>query len=78
MNITDLINALRSSGIREDAYSVDSSPRDESLCLEVDGGTYRIYYSERGLRTGEAEYRSEDEACREFYRMLLEDPTSHR
>lgn len=76
MNIDALKDALRRANIDERFVSLDGSARDESLVLEhepVMGWT--VYYSERGQRTGERTFRSEDQACQFILDKLSSDPT---
>ena len=54
----------------ESLYSIlEGGTPSEKLCL-VHEDEWRIYYSERGGRTGERAYPTEDEACEVFLRML--------
>ena len=50
-----------------EAYVLDAGPRRCS-----------VYFSERGLRTAEAVFHSEDDACRHLLDLLLRDPTTRR
>ena len=75
MTIKDLEDELKSFHIRKDCYSLSGNPEDETLVLEPSTGNgWRIYYSERGLRTGEKVYTTESEACESFLEIVLRDP----
>jgi len=46
--------------------------------LEVAPGGWAVYYAERGLRTEERQFDTEDEACRFMLDRLLADPGNRR
>lgn len=56
---------LKGLHIPEDSYSIDKI-KDESLCLVFDGGSWNIFYSERGSRTDVQSFTNEEEACEAF------------
>lgn len=64
---------LDREGVDPGAYSLDGERRDECLILEIQPGGWCVYYSERGLRSGEMHFETEDEACDEMARLLLAD-----
>lgn len=75
MNTKELERKLNDAHIRSDSYSLDGVPKDEALILEPSTGNgWRIYYSERGLRTSEKVFLTEEEACGRFLEMVLRDP----
>jgi hypothetical protein len=75
MNTEELKRQLRDARIRTDSYSLDGETKDEALVLEpTTGNGWRIYYSERGLRTGEKVFITEEEACESFLEIVLRDP----
>lgn len=54
MTKEELGKELVDANMRADAYSIDGEIKNECLVLEqVDSSNWRIYFSERGLRTGE-------------------------
>lgn len=76
MNINALKDALRCANIDERFVSLDGSARDESLVLEHDAVVgWTVYFSERGQRTGERIFGSEDQACQFIFDKLSRDPT---
>jgi hypothetical protein len=75
MNRRSLRELLEAEGVRDDAYSLDGD-RDESMCLEPITGGWAVYYSERGLRSGERRFATEDEACQFLAARLLADPSN--
>lgn len=76
VNRTGLCELLDREGVDPDAYSVDGARRNECLILEVEPGGWCVYYSERGLRSGEQHFDTEDEACEEMAQMLLRDQSN--
>jgi hypothetical protein len=57
-------------------YTLDGGLPVERLCMEQREGGWVVYYSERGLRTGEQVFGTEDEACRNVLNQLRSDPTT--
>jgi hypothetical protein len=70
-------NALRSllggERVREDAYALDGTVPDDAMCLQPAAGGWTVLYSERGQRTGERWFETEDEACDFLAERLLAD-----
>jgi hypothetical protein len=50
--------------------------REERYFLEETPSGWSVYYWERGLRSGEQSFDSEDEACRHLLDLLLRDSTT--
>ena len=75
MNIDQLRLKLNELEIKKDAYSLLSSPKDETYCLEYKFGQWSYFYSERGQRSGEKVFSNECEACIYFYDQITSDPT---
>lgn len=65
---------LESERVKSDAYSIDGTERDESVCLRTAVGGWSVYYSERGLRSDERLFETEDEACQFIATRLLGNP----
>jgi hypothetical protein len=82
MNLTELKSALDAAGVSERAYSFTSDGYGEVYRLapihDILGDGWEIYYAERGGKTGQLVFRSESEACGEFLRRILQDPTTRR
>ena len=75
MNRFELNDKLVANRIDERFYSLDGTLKDEALILEQKTeNTWVVYYSERGLRTGESYFGSESEACEYFLGKLIRDP----
>ena len=54
---------LRAEGFPTDSYVMHGSDRNDSLNIERQGTKFIVYYTERGSRSDENEFRSEAEAC---------------
>jgi len=76
MNRNSLRDLLTAERVRTDSYSIDGEPRDESMCLETTAGGWAVFYAERGLRSGERWFDTEDEACDFLAERLLADPSN--
>lgn len=76
MNKLELIKKLKEKGILESAYSLNGGLPGDKYVLSDDGyGVWSVYYSERGERIGEKNFKSESEACTYLLKKLLSDPT---
>ena len=69
MNVHELKEKLNELKISNELYSLQGGLPNEKLCL-VKEDNWKIYYSERGNRTGEKEYETEEEACEVFLRKV--------
>lgn len=77
MNKNELKKILTNLKIRTDAYYLNGgAPPDEIYVLEEIYGKWFVYYSEKGLRSGEREFNSEDAACRYLLERLKADPSA--
>ena len=64
MNIKELKKALKAVGSPAEHYNLDGKSRDdERLCLVKEDSKWVVYYLERGVRTTELFFDSEEEAC---------------
>ena len=64
MNTKELKKALKAAGIPAEQYNLDGKGRDdERLCLVKEDSKWVVYYLERGARTTEQFFDSEEEAC---------------
>lgn len=70
MNSAELKIKLADENFPVDSYTIFSSPKDESLCIEYLAPYWSVFYSERGLQTGKRSFSSESEACDYFYKEL--------
>lgn len=77
MNVNQLECALQALGVPADAYSIGRE-RDESYCLVRDDENWSVFFSERGKRSSEQTFASEEEACRELMNRLMHDHVVQR
>jgi hypothetical protein len=76
MNRNALRAAAEREGIPESAYSLDGGLPPDRYVLAVVPGGWIVYYSERGERTGETVFETEDEVCSYLLLKLIGDPTT--
>ena len=70
MKVNELCNELNRLEISKELYSIiPLGMPNEKLCLVCED-EWKIFYSERGSRTGEKAYPSEEEACKAFLEKL--------
>lgn len=70
MDVKKLRDELEKMGISKELYSLMAGGTpNEKLCLVYEDA-WKIYYSERGRRTGEKIYTDEEEACEAFLRKV--------
>ena len=67
MDIVELRELLDAVPVPPDAVVLLGDTPDEAYVLDRDGTGWVVFYAERGLRTEERRYPSEDEACRDLY-----------
>ena len=72
MNAADLRTRLKQKRIPEDAYTLLSHEKSESLCLQKNEGKWVVFYSERGMHTNEKYFDNEDLACHYFLLTISE------
>ena len=82
MNLSELKTALDAADIDERTYSFTSDGLGEVYRIapirDLLGDGWEVYYSERGNKNRLLTFRSESEACEEFLRWILRDPTTRR
>ncbi len=65
MNIKEFKKTAKERGIPDFLYNIDGKGRDdERLCLVQYNGQWNVYYSERGCKTTNRLFNTEDEALR--------------
>jgi hypothetical protein len=69
VTLHDLARELRRHRV-ETLYCLTGGLPNEAYTIEHADDVWRIYYSERGCRTGLREFATESEACMEFLREL--------
>lgn len=65
---------LRAEGIDRRAYNLGSQLQDVSWILEFDGGSWKVFYFEQGVRDQEVSFSDESSALEHLVRRVLEDP----
>jgi hypothetical protein len=76
MNRLELQAVLDEKGIRRRSYSLDGRFADDCYCIERTAGGWAVFYAERGNRNDEKWFHTEDAACAELLRRILDDPTT--
>lgn len=62
---------LQQINVSTDLYNLSGVGRkDERYCLEFASNEWRVYYSERGVKTTNEKFTSEDAACEFIYEQL--------
>lgn len=70
MKIDELKIKLKELGVPGVLYSLRGGAPSEKYCIQEKDGRWYTYYSERGERTNERIFSSEDEACEDLLRRL--------
>lgn len=78
MDRRTLRDLLDKEGIDRLAYDLDGRAEDDTYVLESSEGGWAVFFSERGLRTTETRFDTEDEACGHLFALLLRDRTTRR
>lgn len=67
----ELRDTLIKMGVPSMLYNLDGVGRtDERFCLEFINNEWRVYFSERGAKTTNEKFLSEEEACHFIYEQL--------
>lgn len=73
MKSNELNERLKEMGVPSHLYNLDGRGRtDERFCLELANGEWHVYYLERGVRTTDEAFPSEDAACEYIYHELTD------
>ena len=63
MNRRDIKIILQQNNVPDDLYSLDGGFPSESYCINKTSEAWEVYYSERGIKSGLVNFKSESEAC---------------
>lgn len=64
---------LKIAGVPDYIYNLTGKgKKDECLCLEKNQGKWSVYYLERGIKTTNEVFESEDDACQFLYEQLMD------
>ena len=75
MNRSVLERLLNLFEIRTDVYDLSGRDEgDEAHVITHEGDGWHVFYSERGLRTSEMVFLTEDQACDEILLRIARDP----
>jgi hypothetical protein len=69
---------LDAENVDPTAYSLDGGIPFEAYVLERRSPDWAVYYSERGLRSGEVVFQTEDDACAHLLDLVRRDATTRR
>lgn len=73
MNIKELKNILNANNVPDDLYNLDETGRkDERFCIESYGNEWIVYFTERGIKTSEVKFSTEDGACKYLLEQLID------
>jgi hypothetical protein len=78
VNRQTLGELLDQENVDSSAYDLEGRAIDDRYVLERSNNTWTVFFSERGLRTGEQRFDSEDAACRHLFALVLRDSTTRR
>lgn len=71
MKKNELRDALIEMEISSILYNLDGNGRtDERFCLEFTNNECRVHFFERGVKTTNEKFSSEEEACQFIYEQL--------
>lgn len=72
MRKQELKKALFEMGVPSSYFNLDGTGRtDERFCLEFIDNEWRVYFCERGIKTTNESFTSEEDACRFIYEQLV-------
>jgi hypothetical protein len=73
MTREELRSFLNREHVDPASYVLDGKVRDECYCMVRESVLWHVFYSERGLRTGEEVFVTEEEACAHMLDLLIRD-----
>ena len=71
VTLDDVAQELDRRGIPESSYCLTGGLPNEAYTIERAAERWRVYYSERGCRSGVLEFTDEREACAALLREVL-------
>ena len=72
MNKAELKQKLVNSRVPENLFNLEETGRtDERFCLKQNKNGWSVYFSERGVKTTNVSFVTEEEACEYIYRQLV-------
>lgn len=71
MNSRELEITLQKIGVPHEYYSIlQGGLPNEKLCLINSEGTWEVFYSERGIKSGTRIFTDEESACAYFFEKI--------
>lgn len=71
MKVEELRKRLQQVGVSEFLYNLDGTGRnDERFCLQKCDGNWNVYFCERGIKTTNEFFDSEEMACQFIFEQL--------
>ncbi|AYW91610.1 hypothetical protein KD5_03530 [Yersinia pseudotuberculosis] len=70
MDKIELRDKLNSLGVPSSLYSLEGGFPNEKLCLAYEGGSWFVYYSERGVKTDLKKFTNENDACVDIFNKI--------
>jgi hypothetical protein len=67
----ELQQKLIRSGVPDDMYRLNGGLPNEAYCLDKYNNFWEVYYSEKGIKSGLRQFKSEEEACDYFYDQII-------
>jgi hypothetical protein len=71
VTVDDLDEVLRAAEVDPSAYHLYGSS-DEGLCILPEGQAWKVFMSERGSRSDDRTFNTEDEACVYFLKRIFQ------
>lgn len=72
MVLKELQKKLKENNISEDLYSLNGGLPNEKYCIEKIKEEWKVYYSERGIKSNIKTFVKEDDACEYFYHNIIQ------
>ncbi len=73
MNREILKKILEQNGISPELYNLNGVGRtDERFCIDWTDNQWHVFFSERGKRTTDEVFKTEEEACIFLYNQLID------
>ena len=73
MDRDELVHILCAEGVFPHAYNLSGAAPSETYILRPEGDSWSVFYSERGLESGNRVVSSEAEACEHLLSLLRMD-----
>jgi hypothetical protein len=78
MNRDELQSVLEKNQVAPIAYSLGGGLPNEKYVLDQGIDKWSVYYSERGQKSGERIFNTEDAACQYIQKLLMNDLSTRK